>query len=102
MAAYTSVLLWTADGRVRSKANPTAIFPNAQRPGRWDPRRVVLIAADYQAAHEAAAPTMLSTWSAAPHEVEIYAVRPATETDLRDFKFQSDPGLRVLAEASID
>ena len=91
MADFDSALLWAIIGRVRpipeGDAKPTH---------RWDHRRVVITAKDYQAAHEASVDALLKHWSNKPHEAEIYAVRPAGIEDLQSFKWDEDPAYRVL------
>lgn len=94
MSAFTSLLLWTVDGKIRREANPKN--PNHHHPGQWEQRTVVLAAKDFGTAHELAVPALLHNWSQFPHEAELYAVRPATAADLNAFAYISDPAFRVL------
>jgi hypothetical protein len=89
--SFKSLLLYAADGRIRRTTSQA---------GGWDSRTVVFAAAGYQDAHEVAAGALLVNWSSQPYEVEVHAVRPATAADLAEFKYPTDPALRVFVEVA--
>lgn len=92
--SFRTERLWTVDGRIRRAANPD--LPAHRQVGRWEPRSVVLAAGDYPQAHLLAEAALLHNWSQHKHEAEVYAVRPATGTDLAEFAYVTDPGWRIL------
>lgn len=92
--SFRNERLWAIDGRVRRAANPEV--PAHRQAGTWDQRGVVIAASDYQQAHRLAEAAMVWRYSQYEFEAEIFAVRPATGTDLAEFAYVSDPGWRIL------